>query len=271
VNNESPQKALLVVFSIALVCSILVSVAAVSLRPIQIRNQLVEKSRNIVALSGLVDPGEDLSSDEILIAVTQLDSRIIDIDTGEFEGSLDANEFDPRAAVNDPELGTAIPDEEDSANLGRRSRYEIVHLVWEGDELKRIILPIVGQGMWSTLYGFIALEADLNTIAAISFYEQAETAGLGDQITHASWQSRWQGRELFGSDGSFRFRIATGPVDDGSVAARHQVDAMTGATITGTAVTRMVSYWFGPHGYRTFLNNLKNNPPVRPVTPQGQD
>jgi Na+-transporting NADH:ubiquinone oxidoreductase subunit C len=271
VNNDSPQKALLVVFLIALVCSILVSVAAVSLRPIQIRNQLVEKSRNIVALSGLVDPSEKLSADEILIAVTQLDARLIDIDSGEFEDSLDVSEFDPRAAVNDAELGTAIPDDEDIANLGRRSRYEIVHLVWDGDELKRIIFPIVGQGMWSTLYGFIALEADLNTIAAISFYEQAETAGLGDQITHASWQSGWQGRELFGSDGSFRFRVATGPVDNESAAARHQVDALTGATVTGTAVTRLVGYWFGPHGYQVFLDNLKNNPPSRSAAPRGQD
>jgi len=271
VNNESPQKALLVVFSIALVCSILVSVAAVSLRPIQIRNQLVEKSRNIVALSGLVEPGEDLSTDEILAAITQLDARVIDIDTGEFEDSLDANEFDPRAAVNDAELGTAIPDKEDGANLGRRSRYEIVHLVWEGDELLRIVLPIVGQGMWSTLYGFIALEADLTTIAAVSFYEQAETAGLGDQITHASWQSRWQGREIYGSDGIVRFRVASGPVEGGSAAARHQVDGLTGATVTGMAVTRLVDYWFGPHGYQAFLNNLKNNPPVRTVAPLGED
>ena len=270
-NNESPQKALLVVFSIALLCSILVSVAAVSLRPIQVRNQLVEKSRNIVALSGLVDPSEDLSSKEILIAVAQLDARVVDLDSGEFEDSLDANEFDPRAAVNDAELGTAIPDGEDIANLGRRSRYEVVHLVWDGDDLKRVILPIVGQGMWSTLYGFIALEADLNTIAAISFYEQAETAGLGDQITHASWQAKWQGRELFGSDGSFRFRIASGAVEDGSRAARHQVDAMTGATVTGSAVTRLVGYWFGSHGYQTFLENLKNKPPVRAAAPRGQD
>lgn len=270
-NNESPLKALLVVFSIALVCSILVSVAAVSLRPIQIRNQLVEKSRNIVALSGLVEAEEDLAADRILAVVTRLDARVIDIDTGEFEDSLNANDFDPRAAVNDADLGTAIPDDEDSANLGRRSRYEIVHLVWEGDELLRVILPIVGQGMWSTLYGFIALEADLNTIAAVSFYEQAETAGLGDQITHTSWQARWQGRELFASDGSFRFRVASGPVEDGSREAQHQVDGLTGATVTGMAVTRLVYYWFGPHGYQTFLNNLKSNPPVRPAAPLGQD
>lgn len=270
-NNDSPQKALLVIFLVALVCSILVSVAAISLRPIQLRNQVVERSRNIVALSGLVEPDEKLSTDEILAAVEQLDARVIDIDSGEFEDSLDANEFDPRAAVNDAELGTAIPDGEDGASLGRRSRYEIVHLVWVGDELQRVILPIVGQGMWSTLYGYIALEADLNTIAAVSFYEQAETAGLGDQITRPDWQAKWAGRELFGSDGSARFRVAAGPVDAGSSAARHQVDALTGATVTGNSVTRLVAYWFGPHGYASFLDNLRIRPPVRVAKEGGQE
>ncbi len=270
-NNDSPKKALLVIFLVALTCSILVSVAAISLRPIQLRNQVVERSRNIVALSGLVEPGEKLSADEVLAAVEQLDARVIDIDSGMFEESLDANHFDPRAAVNDVDLGTEIPADINLAKLGRRSRYEIVHLVWEGEELQRVILPIVGQGMWSTLYGYIALEADLNTIAAVSFYEQAETAGLGDQITRPGWQAKWAGRELFGSDGSVRFRVAAGPVDAGSSAARNQVDGLTGATVTGNSVTRLVGYWFGPHGYATFLDNLRNTPPVRMATQGGQE
>ncbi|RLA56715.1 MAG: Na(+)-translocating NADH-quinone reductase subunit C [Gammaproteobacteria bacterium] len=270
-NNDSPQKALLVIFLVALVCSVLVSVAAVSLRPIQLLNQLVERSRNIVALSGIVEPGQKLSSDEILAAIEQLDVRIVDIDSGKFDDSKDPNEFDPRAAANDPDLGVAIPADADSANLGRRTRYEIVHLVWDGDELSRVILPIVGQGMWSTLYGYIALEADLNTIAAVSFYEQAETAGLGDQIVHPDWQAKWVGRELFGSDGSVRFRIAAGPVDAGSSAARNQVDGLTGATVTANAVTRLIAYWFGPHGYSTFLDNLGNQPPVRVAAQRGQE
>lgn len=262
-NNDSPLKALLVIFLVALVCSILVSVAAISLRPIQLRNQLVEQYRNIVALSGLLEPGQKLSSDEIFTAIEQLDARVVDIDSGEFDDSKEPNEFDPRAAVNDPDLGVAIPDDDDIANLGRRTRYEIVHLVWDGDELSRVILPIVGQGMWSTLYGYIALEADLNTIAAVSFYEQAETAGLGDQIMRPDWQEKWVGRKLFGRDGRVRFRVAAGPVDAGSSAALNQVDGLTGATVTGNSVTRLIAYWFGPHGYSTFLDNLSNQSPLR--------
>ncbi len=270
-NNDSTQKALLVIFLVALVCSVLVSIAAISLRPIQLLNQLVERSRNIVALSGLVEPGQKLSSDEILASIEQLDAHVVDIDSGEFDDSKDPNEFDPRAAVNDPVLGVAIPGDEDMASLGRRTRYEIVHLVWDGDELSRVILPIVGQGMWSTLYGYIALEADLNTIAAVSFYEQAETAGLGDQIMRPDWQAKWAGRELYGSDGSVRFRVATGPVDAESSAARNQVDGLSGATVTAGSVTRLIAYWFGPHGYSTFLDNLRNQSPVRVAAQRGQE
>jgi Na+-transporting NADH:ubiquinone oxidoreductase subunit C len=110
--------------------------------------------------------------------------------------------------------------------------------------------------MWSTLYGLVALDADLNTIAAVTFYEQEETAGLGDQIESPAWQARWVGRRLFGSNGDFRFRIAPGVVDDESPAATHQVDGLSGATITGNAVTALMSFWFGPYGYGPLLERL---------------
>ena len=262
-NTENPRTAFLIVIVVALVCSVLVSLSAIGLRPIQERNALIERSRNIVALSGLVDPEQSLSGEEILAAIEQMDVRVLDIDTGEFDDSIDPAEFDPRAAVLDPELGVAIPPDQDLAQLSRRSRYEIVYLAWEGDEIKRVIMPIVGQGMWSTLYGYIALENDLSTIAAATFYEQAETAGLGDKITDPGWLATWQGRALFGSDGRFRFRVAAGPVDAGSAAAEHEVDGISGATVTGDAVSRLVAYWFGPNGYAPFLENLRNETPVR--------
>ena len=124
-NKDSPQKALLVVFFVALVCSVLVSVAAVTLKPVQMLNQLVERSRNIVALSGLVPAGTALSNDEILAAVEQLDARIVNIDTGEFDASIDPDGFDERAAVNDLDLSAAIPANDDLASLGRRSTYAV--------------------------------------------------------------------------------------------------------------------------------------------------
>jgi Na+-transporting NADH:ubiquinone oxidoreductase subunit C len=233
------------------------------LRPIQERNQLIERSRNIVQLSGLVEPGQKLSDDEILAAVEQLDTRVIDIDSGIFVTHIDPVSFNSRAAVNDPELSVAIPANLDLANIGRRSRYEVIYIAWDGNNVGRVILPIVGQGMWSTLRGFIALENDLNTIGAATFYEQAETAGLGDQITRPDWQAQWQGRKVYGSNGDVRFRVAASVVAPGSAAERYEVDALTGASVTANAVTRLVAYWFGPHGYVAFLDQLRENPPTR--------
>jgi Na+-transporting NADH:ubiquinone oxidoreductase subunit C len=114
-----------------------------------------------------------------------------------------------------------------------------------------------GQGMWSTLYGYLALEGDMNTIADVTFYEQGETAGIGDQILDSGWQARWRGRKLYGANGVLAFRIGDGVIDDASPAAEHQVDAIAGATVTTNAVTALVQYWFGPHGFGPYLQNMQ--------------
>lgn len=264
-GKDSPLKALVVVLAVSLACSVLVSTASITLKPVKLLNQKVERSRHIVALTGLLPADKELSNDEILQAVEQLDVRVINIDTGEYDDSIDPEQFDARAAVNNPDLSVAIPPADDLARLGRRAQHAIVYLVWEGDELKRVILPVHGQGMWSSLHGLLALEADLNTIAAVTFYEQAETAGLGDQITRPDWQAKWQGRQLFNDHGEVRFRVASGSVAEGTPAARHQVDAISGATVTGDAVSRLVEFWFGANGYQAFLNNLAEQPPERIV------
>ena len=262
-GKDSPLKALIVVIAVSLACSILVSTASITLKPIKLLNQKVERSRHIVALTGLAPADKQLSNEEILEVVEQLDVRVMDIDSGEFDDSIDPEEFDARAAVNNPDLSVAIPADEDLARIGRRARHTIVYLLWDGDELKRVILPVHGQGMRSTLYGMLALEYDLNTIGAVTFYEQAETAGLGDQITNPEWLLKWQGRQLFNQQGEVVFRVAGGPVAEDSAAAQHQVDAISGATVTAVSVTRLVEFWFGPSGYMAILDNLKNRPPTR--------
>lgn len=261
-HRDSPRKALLVVALTAVVCSTLVSAAVVMLRPIQLNNQLLERSRNIIQLTGLVVEDEMPDDDEVLALFKSLDTRMIAIDQGRFDDSKDPDTFDKRRAANDPELGVRIPSGEDLASLGRRSRFAPVYMVWDGEELDRIILPVRGSGMWSMLYGYIAVDSDLNTIAGMSFYEQNETPGLGDQITHGHWLEQWRGRELFDDLWQPVFRVSEDTVQPGSEAARHQVDALTGATVTGNAVTGLVHYWFGPHGYGPFLAWLRENPPT---------
>ncbi len=259
--NRDALRALGVLGAVALVCSILVSLSTTALRPIQERNQLLQRYSNIVALTGLVEPGADAAT--IFAAVEQLDARVVDLETGAFMPEVDPASVNTRAAVNDPARSTAIPAEADLARLGRRAQRELVYLVWQDDTLRRIILPINGQGMWSTMYGYIALDRDLNTIAAVSFYEQGETAGLGDQIEDPDWQATWDGRRLYGSAGDLRFQVAGGTVSPSSPAAAHQVDGLTGATITGNGVTNMMRYWFGPHGYGPFLDRIAKEPPRR--------
>ena len=100
--------------------------------------------------------------------------------------------------------------------------------MWRGDELDRIILPVRGAGMWSMIYGYIALQADLNTVAGMTFYEQNETPGLGDQITRKHWLEQWQGREVYNDQGKPVFRVSDDTVRPGSDAVRYEVDALSG-------------------------------------------
>ena len=264
-NNDSPKKALLMIFVTALACSILVSVAAISLKPIQLTHKLLERARNVIQLTGLVsaEQHDELSDEDLLTLYGQLDKRVVNIDEQIFAPDINPETFDQRKAANDAERSVDISAEFDIASLGRRSRYAMIYMVWQEDQLKRIILPMHGQAMWSTIYGYIALGPDLNTIEGVSFYEQAETPGLGDQILRPEWQAQWQGRKLLDTTGKLRFRIASGSVKPGSSAALHEVDALSGATVTANGVSGLVAYWFGDHGFQPFLQQLRSTPPVK--------
>lgn len=263
-NNDSPMKAIMVVLLVALVCSSLVSAAVVILRPIQLNNQLLDQSRNIMQLTGLLPEKTEVSDDEMLGLFKSLDSRIVEIDKAGFDSEIDPFTFDKRRASNNPELSVAIPSELDTGGLGRRSRFTPVYLVWQDEEFERIILPMNGNGMWSMLYGYIALGPDLNTIADAVFYEQNETPGLGDQVTRPEWLAQWQGKRIYDERGETRFAVAGGRVDPQSSAAGFEVDALTGATVTADSVTALVQYWFGPHGYQPFLDRLREDSPELP-------
>ncbi len=259
--NKAAFRSLMVLAGVALLCSILVSVATTTLRPIHERNELLQRYRNVVSLTGLV--GDDSDDAAVFEAVELLDARVVDLSSGEFRPDIDPVAVNSRSALNDPDTSTAIPADKDLARLGRRTDYEVVYLVWHDQTFSRIILPINGQGMWSTLYGYIAIEADLETIAAVTFYEQAETAGLGDQIEDPDWQAQWQGRSLYSDAGDLLFQVASGPVNLSSPSAAYQVDGLTGATITAAGVTNLVRYWFGSHGYGPLLAQMKESPPER--------
>ena len=257
----------MVVLIVAVVSSALVSGVVTVLRPIQLENQLLERARHVLQLTGLVAADELPGEDRMLEVYRSLDIRMVDLSDGSFEADMDPAGFDARRAADDPERSVAIPPEQDRAGLGRRSRHARVFLVWEDDELRRVILPIHGAGMWSTIYGYLALEPDLNTIAGVTFYEQNETPGIGDKILEPQWRAQWEGRQLFDPRGEFRFDAGPGRIEPGTEAARYKVDALTGATVTVDAVMAMVQYWMGPHGYQPLLDRLRKEP----LSPPGRE
>jgi len=269
-RKDSPRNAFLVVMVTAIVCSSLVSAAVVVLRPIQLNNQLLDRSRNIMQLTGLLSGKQVVEDDEMLELYKTLDVRIINIEEADFNTEIDPVTFDSRRALGDPDLSVAIPTGQDLAKLGRRTRYVPVYMVWDEDALDRVILPVRGNGMWSMLYGYIALAPDMNTISGMTFYDQNETPGLGDQITHGHWLEQWQGRQVYDSDGNLRFRVNEGVVAPDSSTAQFEVDALTGATVTADAVTSMMHYWFGLHGYKDFLLNMRDHPTERPTEQNGE-
>lgn len=257
-DNDSPLKAILVVTATALVCSILVTVTAVTLQPIQQGYADLERIRYIVALSGVADSVEQMSELELIVAYQGIDAHLVDLDSGRFDTAFDPRTYDTREAAADAQRSVPVPTSEDVARLGQRSRLMPVYLLRDGDELQRLVLPIYGQGMWSTIYGFIALESDLNTIAGISFYEHAETPGIGDRILNPAWQAAWVGRRVYDEQDTVRLRIIRGEVSEDSPEAAFEIDGLAGATVTANGVLNIIRYWFGPHGYAQFLNNFPN-------------
>jgi len=256
-NNDSTLKALLVVTLTALVCSVVVTTTAVTLQPIQRAYQDLERNRVLVGIAGLAEGTAELSDRQVVSLFQELEARVVDLDAGTFVENVSADDIDSLDAAADPERSIEIPPELDVATLGRRARQVAIYVVPGADGIERMVLPVYGQGMWSTLYGFIALDADLNTIAGITFYEQAETAGIGDQILRADWQADWVGQRLYDTEGTLRFRVSNQAVDPRSPEADYHVDAISGATVTTDAVSNLVRYWLGEHGFQPFIDSLR--------------
>lgn len=252
-SNEDPRKALVVALLLCLVCSVVVSTASIVLRPLQEANRALDRRINILDVAGLLQPGADVDA-----LFERVETRVVDLASGEFSDAVDPRLYDQRRAARDPELGEELAADRDPANIGRRARLATVYLLREGDDIARVILPVHGYGLWSTLYGFLALEGDLNTVVGLRFYEHAETPGLGAEVDNPLWRRKWEGKMVYGDDGMPRIEVVKGSVDPASPDARHQVDGLAGSTLTGRGVTNLLRYWLGENGFGRFIARLKS-------------
>lgn len=264
-NKDSLANIVTVSALLCLVCSAVVSVAAVSLRDLQNENEKLAKQKNRLVAAGLSVDG--LSKDEVNgLYADRIREQWIDLATGEPVPAppADSKAYDYEAAADDNALSVEIPSK--YGVPGRRPKLVPVYQVLtdDGSAVDKVVLPVSGKGLWSTLRAYLALEVNFNEdsprdrfpIAGVTFYEQAETAGLGAEVENPLWQEDWQGRFAFDEEWSPQFDVAKVPAAEGTDAAAYQVDALAGATITGNGVEAMVNYWLGAEAFGAYLREL---------------
>src|SRR5699024_9153185 len=141
---------------------------------------------------------EGASAEEIERTFAEFDVRLVDLDTGDYVepsavGVEDPMKYDMYKASSDPAMSTNILSSADKAGIKRRPNVAKIYTLSENGDIKRVVLPVHGYGLWSTLYGFMSLEGDLNTIEGLGFYSHAETPGLGGEVDNPRWKSQWVG------------------------------------------------------------------------------
>ena len=242
--------------AVCLVCSIFVAGAAVSLKDRQDANVVLDRQKKVLIVGGLMGEGDSLSAAEIGERFAQrVTPRAVVLASGAYDDEIDATTYDQRKAAKDPSLSEQVP--ENAAKVRRVPNVGLVFQVRsETGALDAIIVPIEGAGLWSTLYGYLALGPDTRTIKGITFYEHGETPGLGGEVDNPRWKSRWNGRLAFDENWVPRIGVIKGvagsPEED-----PYRVDGLSGATITARGVDSLVKYWLGESGFGPYLASVR--------------
>jgi len=276
--RESTRQTFQVALLLCLVCSFLVSFSAVTLRERQKQNRADEMRRNILkaAFPGQLDAEggfEELFEERGVKDLSEfferfVKSRRVTMGTGEDVATTEAErDYDQVEASRDPAsssgLDLAASPGRDIAGIKRREDVGWVHLVQAastaGDDgrVETVVVPIRGYGLWSTLKGFIAIDVaslrggpEAATVRGLAYYSHGETPGLGGEVDNVNWKSKWPGKRIFDKAWAVQLRVTKSP------SGPHDVDALTGATITSNGVSNMLAFWLGEDGYGPFLRRL---------------
>jgi len=267
-GNDSLEKTIAIAVALCLVCAVLVSFGAVALKPLQAYNKNLDMKKNILEVAGLMKEDTDIDA----AFAEQIEPKIVNLETGEYDESVNADEYDQRKAAKDPAQSVAIPKDKDIAHIRIKAKLAKVFLVKEGGTIKSIIMPVSGYGLWSTLYGFLSVDADGQTVQSINFYDQKETPGLGGEVVNPKWRALWKGKKVYAETdqpsqvkgsiedadiGEPALALIKGVVDNDKPGSQYQVDGLAGATLTSTGVTNLVRYWMSKEGFARYLSKVR--------------
>jgi Na+-transporting NADH:ubiquinone oxidoreductase subunit C len=250
--KDSTTRALAVAIAVAFICGLLVSVVAVSLRPIHKANIEAERIAQLeLVLAALSDIGRAQS-------IESLEARVVELATGRFDDSLDPVTFDADLAASRAASSAAIPADLDLAGLKRRALHAPVYLVRsDSGRVDLIILPLSGRGYQSTLRAWLVLDGDTQTVRALKFYQHGETPGVGARIEEPEWEAQWRDLRAYDDAGVLRIGVRSQAAGAYNEDAEYQVDGISGATRTTQGVDGMLRFWLGEFGFAKFLQRIR--------------
>ncbi len=245
------------------ICAIFVSSSAVTLKEQQDINRLLDKKKNVLQAAGLLEPDEKVAPEEVEKRFASFKPVVIDLTTGEVAPDVDPDLFDQQKAKKDPARSSDAPS--NKALVKRLPHHALVYeMLSDAGQLEMVVVPVEGYGLWSTLLGFLALDADTRTIRGLAYYDHKETPGLGGEVDNPRWKALWPGRKALDEGFAPKIEVIKGVA--GAVADDpYRIDGLSGATITSRGVTNMMSFWLGPDGLGPYLERVRQRSADDPI------
>lgn len=205
------------------VVAVLLASAAIQLGPLQQQNARIEKMQNILSSIGIES---DVKDAEKLFNQYIQDQIVLNKQGEQVKNDIKAFDID-------------LKKEQDKLKTGRANEQLFPLFIFKKEEKLYYVIPVRGKGLWGPIWGYVALEGDMNTVYGASFGHKSETPGLGAEISTAEFQEQFNGKTIFDNSGKFTsVRVIKGgaPPDD-----KHGVDAISGGTVTSNGVSEMLS------------------------------
>lgn len=269
-KKNEPLNVIILAVIVCVVCSLVVSTAAVGLKSLQDANVALDRKVNLLQVTGFEDLG---SADDInTLFGERFEVQIIDLETGQpaVEEAMTALDKAGKKVASKEEMlekfdqvwaskskketvSDRLSKNDDIIQIKYREKFSHVYILKsEEGEIEKYVFPVRGYGLWSMMKGFLAVEPDLETIAGLTFYDHGETPGLGGEIKSPKFKAQWPGKKIYGEQGDVRVQVVKAAPDD-----EYSIDALTGATITSNGVSKMMEYWLGEQGFGPYIKQKK--------------
>lgn len=223
---------------ICVAMSAMLAVTSAALKGTQLAAEEFDRQKNVMMAAGLVQPGDLRPRVELeKLYDDRVEEKVLEIATGEFVKLTPKDYSQLKAAEQD--------------------RYRVVAIAKDPQgKVEAYVLPIWGKGLWSIIYGYLALEPDGNKVKGVTFYKHGETPGLGGECENPEWTAKWVGKSILAADGKLvGVAVKKGTVDPSIANEKdHMVDGLSGATITSRGITNFLKTDL--EGYRAYLTKI---------------